>query len=140
MDRSCTDPICCLLFVAFIAGMAATAAYGFAKGDPKLLMTGWDADGRGCGYSEATKDYPYMYWPAPNLDGVNFTSKNPADYMKIFKYSTCVKTCPSGDNTTKVECLQPLNFTIDKPGRFRECVYYVPNTNIGVRYDSILSN
>jgi hypothetical protein len=26
--------------------MAAAAAYGFAKGDPKLLMTSWDADGK----------------------------------------------------------------------------------------------
>jgi hypothetical protein len=26
--------------------MAATAAYGFAKGNPKLLLTGWDADGK----------------------------------------------------------------------------------------------
>jgi choline transporter-like protein 2/4/5 len=45
MNRSCTDPICCLIFVAFIAGMTATAAYGFNKGDPKLLITAWDADG-----------------------------------------------------------------------------------------------
>ena len=45
MNRSCTDPICCLIFVAFIAGMAATAAYGFANGNPKLLLTTWDADG-----------------------------------------------------------------------------------------------
>jgi hypothetical protein len=46
MNRSCTDCICCLIFVAFIAGMVGTAAYGFAKGDPKLLLTGWDADGK----------------------------------------------------------------------------------------------
>jgi hypothetical protein len=25
--------------------MAAAAAYGFSKGNPKLLMTSWDADG-----------------------------------------------------------------------------------------------
>ena len=46
MNRSCTDPICCLIFVAFVAGMAAAAAYGFSKGDPRLLMTSWDADGK----------------------------------------------------------------------------------------------
>jgi solute carrier family 44 (choline transporter-like protein), member 2/4/5 len=46
LNRSCTDPICCLIFVAFIAGMAATAAYGFANGNPKLLLTTWDADGK----------------------------------------------------------------------------------------------
>ena len=123
MARSCTDPICCLIFVAFVVGMVATAAYGFAKGDPKLLMTGWDADGRGCGFSEATKDYPYLYWPAPNLN-FNTSSKDAAEYMKIFKYSTCVKTCPSGDNSTKVDCLQPVKFSTEQPGNFYECVYY----------------
>ena len=80
----------------------STAAYGFAKGNPKLLLTGWDADGNGCGYNETTKDYPYLYWPAPNLKGVNMSSKNPSDYMQIFKYSTCVKSCPSGDASTQV--------------------------------------
>jgi hypothetical protein len=109
MQRSCTDPICCLIFVAFIAGMAATGAYGFAKGNPQLLLTGWDADSNGCGYSNATKDYPYLYWPAPNIN-FNATSKDPAEYMKIFKFSTCVKSCPSGNNATKVECLQPSKF------------------------------
>ncbi len=46
MQRSCTDCICCLIFVAFVVGMTATAAYGFAKGNPQLLLTGWDADGK----------------------------------------------------------------------------------------------
>lgn len=45
-DRSCTDIFCCLIFLAFLAGMAATAAYGFAKGDPRLLLTAWDADSK----------------------------------------------------------------------------------------------
>lgn len=50
MNRSCTDCICCLIFIAFIVGMGATGAYGFAKGNPKLLLTTWDADGK----------YPYF--------------------------------------------------------------------------------
>jgi len=46
MKRSCTDIACCCLFIAFIVGMAGTAAYGFANGDPLLLLTGWDSDGK----------------------------------------------------------------------------------------------
>jgi choline transporter-like protein 2/4/5 len=46
MNRSCTDCICCLIFIAFVTGMAATGAYGFAKGNPKLLLTTYDADGK----------------------------------------------------------------------------------------------
>jgi hypothetical protein len=34
MKRSCTDCICCLVFIAFLAGMVATAAYGYSKGNP----------------------------------------------------------------------------------------------------------
>jgi hypothetical protein len=80
--------------------------------------------GNGCGYSAATKDYPYLYWPAPNLN-INTSSKNPGDYMAVFKYSTCVKTCPSADNTTQVQCLQPKIFNVDQPGKFINCTFYV---------------
>lgn len=129
MARSCTDPICCLIFVAFIAGMTATAAYGFARGDPRLLITGWDADARGCGYSAETKDYPYLYWPAPNLE-IDTKSTDPKEYMKIFKYSTCVKECPSAKVTSQVLCLQPKKFETDKPGKFSKCVYYPLGTSL----------
>merc|ERR1712038_1613846 len=50
--RSCTDCICCLLFVAAIVGFCGASAYGWQNGNPKLLLLGWDSDGRGCGYSE----------------------------------------------------------------------------------------
>lgn len=45
MNRSCTDIICCFLFLAFLVGMGGTAAYGYFNGDPILLLTGWDYDG-----------------------------------------------------------------------------------------------
>ena len=45
MKRSCTDIICCFLFLAFIIGMGGTAAYGFMNGNPMLLLTTWDYDG-----------------------------------------------------------------------------------------------
>lgn len=112
MNRSCTDPICCLIFVAFILGMAAAAAYGFSKGNPNLLLTSWDADARGCGYTADTKDYPFLYFPAPNLQ-INTSSKNPGDYMAVFKYSACVKSCPTADNRTQVMCNMPKLFNTD---------------------------
>ena len=45
MKRSCTDVICCLIFLMFIVGMVGTAIYGFMNGQPKLLLTSWDYDG-----------------------------------------------------------------------------------------------
>jgi len=62
-DRSCTDILCCLVFLAFLTGMVGCAGYGYLYGDPNLLLTTWDADGNGCGYNETTKDYPYLYYP-----------------------------------------------------------------------------
>ena len=45
-NRSCTDIICCCLFLAFCVGMVGTAGYGFLNGDPMLLLTTWDYDGK----------------------------------------------------------------------------------------------
>ena len=64
-NRSCTDIICCLVFIAAIVGFGGASAYGYQKGNPKLLILGWDSDGQGCGYTEAVKDYPYLYFPEP---------------------------------------------------------------------------
>lgn len=49
MDRSCTDVFICMIFVVFSCGMFATAAYGYAKGDPYKLITPFDVDGNQCG-------------------------------------------------------------------------------------------
>ena len=46
MDRSCTDIICCFLFLAFLVGMGGTGAYGYINGDPLLLLTTWDYVGK----------------------------------------------------------------------------------------------
>jgi len=62
-QRWITDIFCCVFFAFFIGVMLAIAGYGFSIGDPRLLLIGWDSDLNGCGYSEATKDYPYLYWP-----------------------------------------------------------------------------
>ena len=61
-ERSCTDIICCLIFIVGIVGFIGGSWYGWTKGDPAQLFIGWDSDGNGCGLSEATKDYPYLYF------------------------------------------------------------------------------
>jgi choline transporter-like protein 2/4/5 len=45
MNRHCTDVIMCILFLIFFCGMFATAAYGYAYGDPTKLITPFDTDG-----------------------------------------------------------------------------------------------
>lgn len=44
-NRYCTDVLCCLLFLASIAAMVGIAAYGFASGNPSMLLAGYDPDG-----------------------------------------------------------------------------------------------
>lgn len=49
--------------------MCACAIYGWAMGDPRKLAIGWDSDRHGCGYSNETLNYPYLYWPQmPTVD------------------------------------------------------------------------
>jgi choline transporter-like protein 2/4/5 len=43
--RGCTDPLCCLIFVAFVVAAFILAFYGFGKGTPKLLAVPYDPDG-----------------------------------------------------------------------------------------------
>ena len=43
MDRKCTDWWMCIIFFLFFLGMFATAAYGYAKGDPWQLITPFDS-------------------------------------------------------------------------------------------------
>ena len=67
-DRSCTDVLFCLVFIIFIAGMAAVTGYGMLYGNPQLLLTTFDGDGNGCGLNDTTKNYPYLYFPVIDLE------------------------------------------------------------------------
>jgi hypothetical protein len=90
--RSCTDPICCLIFIAFIGGMIGIAAYALTKGNPTLIGRGYDFDGNMCGVDTKVKDYPYLYWPLPGV------------LEKYRKNTVCVKTCPEVTGTGSVDC------------------------------------
>ena len=98
-DRGCTDILCCLIFVAFIVGMVGTSGYGFMYGDPSLLLTTWDADGNGCGYSSKTLDYPYLYFPTIDVAAAQKASASVDSITDVLKFSTCVKECPSKTST-----------------------------------------
>ena len=62
-DRTCTDLLMCLIFFVFFCGMFATAAYGYAKGDPMRLITPFDSSGNQCGSDGKLESYKYLYWP-----------------------------------------------------------------------------
>jgi hypothetical protein len=72
--------------------MIAAAAYGWRRGDPRILLIGWDSDSNGCGYSNTTKDYPYLYWPqSPSTDMVaQINAGNFSDVISILSNGVCV--------------------------------------------------
>ena len=110
--------------MAFAVVLVGVAGYGFANGDPMLLLTTWDADGNGCGYRPATKDYPFLYFPAIDYNSAASASSSGSatDIMKSLQFSTCVKTCPSA--TSVVECYK-TSFMAKSPDNYKDCVYKV---------------
>lgn len=69
--------------------------------------------GNGCGYNATTKDYGYLYWPAPDVSAIS------SDYYQAFKYSMCVKSCPSSSKTDVVTCKEPSFFGSNV--KFKNC-------------------
>jgi hypothetical protein len=75
--------------------MVGTSGYGFMYGDPYLLLTTWDADGNGCGYSAKTMDYKYLYFPTIDFAAAQKASASVDSVTDVLKFSTCVKECPT---------------------------------------------
>jgi len=96
--RSCTDPLCCLFFVAFLAGMIGVAGYAITKGNPTLIGRGYDKDGYMCGIDSGYEDYPYLYFPIPTTG--------------YLTYTVCLKTCPTSADTS-VQCKENSYYSPD---------------------------
>ena len=83
MNRRCTDLICLAIFIIFSAGMGFVSYHGFENGDPRLLISPLDADGKFCGYSPGYEDYPYLYYAVEDDTIIGW-----------FRYAICVSECP----------------------------------------------
>lgn len=109
-SRSCTDIICCFLFIAFIATSGFVLIDSRQKGDLSRIGRPYDYDGRACGYVNGTNDlteYKYLFF---DLE----------DITEILPNSVCVKSCPT-DSGQQIECYPTKN---------------VPNCGDLVSYDS----
>lgn len=123
--RSITDCCCCLIFIVAILAFCAASAYGWKQGDPRKLLIGWDYDGNGCGFSEATKDYPHLYWSEPPTSAL-FDAIQAMDLDKaldILKTGTCVKTCPEADPQQPIEC--KVTTQMAGNANYNGCVYNI---------------
>ncbi|KAH9496429.1 Heparan sulfate 2-O-sulfotransferase 1 [Bulinus truncatus] len=52
LPRSCTDVICCLIFIVFLLGMAVVSIIGYARGNPVRLVYPTDSHGNICGFGK----------------------------------------------------------------------------------------
>ncbi|XP_041370892.1 choline transporter-like protein 2 [Gigantopelta aegis] len=59
--RSCTDIICCILFLVFVTGMVIISVLAYARGNPYRLIYPTDSNGDICGLDNL-KDKPYLFF------------------------------------------------------------------------------
>lgn len=105
-QRKCQDVLCCLIFLAFWAGMLAIGGIALRLGQPQRLVYGNDYQGNTCGVGDF-KDRKYTVYPRVNEDFlINLGKTNPLDY-KFF--GVCVSRCPS---QLDVVCKYNTGFTV----------------------------
>ena len=124
-QRRCTDMLCCLVFLVFIAGMGVCTVFGYSHGDPNKLTSPIDGDRNICGVTEGYQDYPYLF--------ISDISGAIASSASIFENGVCVKKCPEdADEAASLQCkpTQEIpscdNSSINRYGATTVFDYWVP--------------
>ncbi|XP_044529840.1 choline transporter-like protein 4 isoform X1 [Gracilinanus agilis] len=93
-NRSCTDVICCVLFLVFIAGYIVVGIVAWLYGDPRQVLYPRNSTGAYCGIGENEKK-PYLYYfnimsciEATNI--ITVTSNG----FQCPTAQVCVSSCP----------------------------------------------
>ena len=63
------------------------SVYGWLNGEISTLLAPVDGDGRLCGVTNSTKEYPNLW-----IADISAASSNPT---QMFKYAVCVESCPT---------------------------------------------
>jgi choline transporter-like protein 2/4/5 len=108
-ERSCTDIICCILFVLGWIAMITIGVIALQKGNPRALAQPYDSDNHACGVAAGFEDYQYIYFARPS--GPLFSRANT---------TVCVRHCPKGNeniidcipNSQVLVCRETLNNTV----------------------------
>jgi hypothetical protein len=144
-DRSgCSDIICCVIFLAFIASLVGITGYSVKNGDPMAMITPFDSNGNRCGMPNqgiANKtdftDYPYKFmWSLRSL------TEGAAGLTDGFR-AECVKACPAKDTTP--ECIKNDGSTTGCEKAFLYGTtlvrtYCLPNKEAGAEILKVLRN
>eukprot|EP00740_Mantoniella_antarctica_P000711 CAMPEP_0181393730 /NCGR_PEP_ID=MMETSP1106-20121128/27352_1 /TAXON_ID=81844 /ORGANISM="Mantoniella antarctica, Strain SL-175" /LENGTH=752 /DNA_ID=CAMNT_0023515083 /DNA_START=27 /DNA_END=2285 /DNA_ORIENTATION=- len=93
-NRRCTDILFLLIFFAFMVGLFAAGIYGFANGDPRILIYGTDYQGDLCdsGHLDGLKT---RYWVNPYeiMSSIPSATKSNRYNFRDVK-SICLDACP----------------------------------------------
>lgn len=82
VDRHCTDPICCLLFLVVIGATGVLLSVLWQVGDVRRINHGRDHDGNLCGLGEMEKK-PFLFYPDLDTDFKNDPTLSGMDLLKI---------------------------------------------------------
>ncbi|KAK7504491.1 hypothetical protein BaRGS_00004357, partial [Batillaria attramentaria] len=89
--RSCTDIICCLIFLIFVLGLLAVGAYAYVWGDPKLLLYPMDSEGNLCGLGDKKGKENLFFFDLPQC-----ARMGPAVFVNGCPTTqVCVSQCPT---------------------------------------------
>jgi choline transporter-like protein 2/4/5 len=80
-NRSCTDIICCLLFIVALCAMLITGVLAFSWGNPKRLLYPTDSHGNSCGSGDYV-DKKYLFF-------FDLLECIPTDITAMFKITSC---------------------------------------------------
>ncbi|XP_075238807.1 choline transporter-like protein 4 isoform X2 [Convolutriloba macropyga] len=101
INRSCTDIICCLIFLIFLIGYGIIGFLAFYNGNPKLLLHPQDSEGNLCGVDNGDWGGPDMA-DKPNLfmfdisKCASFPSLTDTGRVQLCPtVKICVASCPS---------------------------------------------
>lgn len=81
--RSCTDVLCCLMFIAFLAVSGFFFVQKTQSGDFTKFMRPVDYDGNECGQGSAEK-FPFLF----------FGRLNASEHLNPLENVVCVEKCP----------------------------------------------
>ncbi|XP_033105091.1 choline transporter-like protein 5-B [Anneissia japonica] len=105
-NRSCTDIICCFVFVLFIVGLGVVSAIGFQRGNKEIYILVTDYLGQVCGMSESVVDKPYLFF----FDYlVCLNEVKPPKLDCTTSLQVCVDECPKENYAIEVRYSKKLD-------------------------------
>lgn len=125
-NRSCTDIICCVLFMVVLLGYIAVGILAWLYGDPRHVLNPRNSTGMFCGIGpNEGKPYVFYFDLLKCVTGTNLMAAA-LNGLQCPTTQVCVKQCPN-----KFWVLSPLAYVPHgKPKDFFEQEFCVPSINL----------